>query len=159
MNDIIRLLSDNPRLTNKQIAVMLGMEEREVSDAIAKYESEGIIGGYRAVVDWDRIEDNRVTALIELRVTPRRDTGFDAIAQELLEMPEVESVYLMSGAYDFAVYVTGRTIQDISSFVARRLSTIESVQSTATHFVLRRYKDSGLVLKNEGDDNGRMELV
>ncbi|MBQ9994120.1 MAG: Lrp/AsnC family transcriptional regulator [Clostridia bacterium] len=159
-NKILSLLNDNPRLTNKQLAVMLGVSEKEVSEQITRMENEGIIGGYRAIVDWSKLEEiQRVTALIELKVTPRRDTGFDEIASELLEFPEVESAYLMSGAYDFAVYVTARTMQDIANFVARRLSTIDSVISTATHFVLRRYKDNGVILTGrEEDERGNMFL-
>lgn len=155
-NDILRLLCDNPRLTDHELAVMLDLPEADVSAVIRSLEREGIIGGYRAIVDWSRVENvEQVTALIELKVTPRHDTGFDEIASEILEFPEVETVHLMSGAYDFAVYVTGRSIQDIAMFVARRLSTLDSVMSTATHFVLKRYKDSGVILtQGEIDERG-----
>ena len=154
--DILKLLSENPRLTDHELSVMLDLPEAEVSDAIRSLEHDGIIGGYRAIVDWSRIEEvEQVTALIELKVTPRHDTGFDEIAKEILEFDEVDAVYLMSGAYDFAVYVTGRSIQDIAMFVARRLSPLDSVISTATHFVLKRYKDSGIILtQNEEDERG-----
>ncbi len=154
--NILKLICENPRLTDKQIAVLLGITEAEVSKEISILEKEGVIHGYRAVIDWSKVDTvNKVTALIELKVVPRRDTGFDAIAEELISFPEVESVHLMSGAFDFAVYVTGRSFEDIALFVARRLSTIESVQSTATHFVLKRYKDSGLILAaNEVDERG-----
>lgn len=155
-NKILQLLSQNPRLSDHELAVMLDMPDAEVSSAIRALEQEGIIGGYRAIVDWSRVEDvEQVTALIELKVTPRHDTGFDEIAAEILEFPEVETVYLMSGAYDFAVYVTGRSIQDIAMFVARRLSPLDSVISTATHFVLKRYKDNGIILaQTEEDERG-----
>ena len=155
-DNILRLLSENPRLSDKQIAVLLGISEAEVSTEIAMLEKDGVINGYRAVIDWSRVDSvSKVTALIELKVIPRRDTGFDSIAEELISFPEVESVHLMSGAFDFAVYVTGRSFEDIALFVARRLSTIESVQSTATHFMLKRYKDSGVILgTNEVDERG-----
>ncbi len=157
---ILKLINENPRLTDKELAVMLDMSEAEVSAEIERLESEGIIGGYRAIVDWSRVEDiDTVTALIELKVTPRRDTGFDEIAAEILEFPEVDTVHLMSGAYDFAVYVKGRTIQDISMFVAKRLSPLDSVLSTATHFVLKSYKDSGVLLGGkEVDERGSITL-
>ena len=156
-NRILKLLNENPRLTDKELAVMLNMSEKEVSDEIARLESEGIIGGYRAIIDWSRVEaSDSVTALIELKVSPRRDTGFDEIAAEILEFPEVETVHLMSGAYDFAVYVKARTMQDIAMFVARRISTLDSVLSTATHFVLKSYKDSGVVLTGKEEDERRL---
>lgn len=161
MNDnILKLLAENPRLSDKEIAVMLDMNEAEVSAQIAKFEKEGIICGYRAIVDWSKAANNEsVTALIELKVTPRRDTGFDAIAEELIGFEEVESVHLMSGSYDFAVYVNGRSIQDIAMFVATRLSTIDSVMSTATHFVLKRYKDNGVLFGGEDKDERRIDLL
>lgn len=155
-NTVLKLICENPRLTDKQIAAILGITEADVSAQISALEKDGIINGYRAIIDWSRVEsESKVTALIELKVMPRRDTGFDAIAEELISFPEVESVHLMSGAFDFAVYVTGRSFEDIALFVARRLSTIDSVQSTATHFVLKRYKDSGVILgANEVDERG-----
>jgi len=160
MKNILDLLAENPRLSNRDIAVMLDMDEASVSAEIARLEKEGVICGYRAIVDWSKVtERESVTALIELKVTPRRDTGFDEIAEEILAFDEVDSIHLMSGAYDFAVYVTGRTIQDIAMFVARRLSTIESVMSTATHFVLKKYKDSGVFLTGTEEDERRIDLL
>ncbi len=160
MKTILDLLAENPRLSDHDIAVMLNMEEAAVSAEIARLENEGIIRGYRAIVDWTKVEKKEsVTALIELKVTPRRDTGFDEIAEEILAFDEVDSIHLMSGSYDFAVYVTGRTIQDIAKFVARRLSTIDSVMSTATHFVLKKYKDNGVLLVDSEEDERRMDLL
>ncbi len=159
MKTILDLLVENPRLNEHDIAVMLNMDVHAVSAEIARLEKEGVIRGYRAIVDWSKVEkEETVTALIELKVTPRRDTGFDEIAKEILAFDEVDSIHLMSGAYDFAVYVTGRTIQDIAMFVARRLSTIESVMSTATHFVLRKYKDNGVLLTDDEKDERRIDL-
>lgn len=160
MKNILDLLAENPRLSNRDIAVMLDMDESAVSTEISRLEKEGIICGYRAIVDWSKVSEREsVTALIELKVTPRRDTGFDEIAEEILAFEEVDSIHLMSGSYDFAVYVTGRTIQDIAMFVARRLSTIESVMSTATHFVLKKYKDSGVLLTGAEKDERRIDLL
>lgn len=160
MKTILDLLAENPRLSDRDIAVMLDIDESAVSAEIARLEKEGIIRGYRAIVDWTKVEKKEsVTALIELKVTPRRDTGFDEIAEEILSFDEVDSIHLMSGSYDFAVYVTGRTIQDIAMFVARRLSTIESVMSTATHFVLKKYKDNGVLLVGAEEDERRIDLL
>lgn len=160
MKTILDLLVENPRLSNHDIAVMLNMDEAAVSEEIARLEKEGVICGYRAIVDWSKVERKEtVTALIELKVTPRRDTGFDEIAEEILAFDEVDSIHLMSGSYDFAVYVTGRSIQDIAMFVARRLSTIESVMSTATHFVLKKYKDNGVLLVGSEKDERRIDLL
>ncbi|MBE6758949.1 MAG: Lrp/AsnC family transcriptional regulator [Ruminococcaceae bacterium] len=160
MKTILDLLAENPRLSNHDIAVMLNMDEAAVDAEIARLEKEGVVRGYRAIVDWSKVEQKEsVIALIELKVTPRRDTGFDEIAEEILAFDEVDSVHLMSGAYDFAVYVTGRTIQDIAMFVARRLSTIESVMSTATHFVLKKYKDNGVLLVDSEEDERRIDLL
>lgn len=154
---LLNLINENPRLTDKELAVMLDIPEKEVTAEIERLESEGVIGGYRAIIDWSRVEQgNSVTALIELRVTPRRDTGFDEIAAEILEFPEVETVHLMSGAYDFAVYVKAHTMQEIAMFVARRLSTLDSVLSTATHFVLKSYKENGVLLSGKDEDERRI---
>ncbi|HHV50784.1 MAG TPA: Lrp/AsnC family transcriptional regulator [Clostridiales bacterium] len=152
MDKLLELLDSNPRLTNQQLGVMLGRSEKDVADQIAKWEREGVIRGYKAVVDWEKTDRPYVTALIELRVTPKRDFGFDSIAETIMRFNEVESVYLMSGGYDLAVIVSGRTFKDIAMFVAKRLSTLDSVISTATHFVLQRYKESGIILRGEEKD-------
>lgn len=154
MDKLLKLLAENSRLTNAQLAVMLDSTEDEVAAKIARLENERIICGYPAVVNWDKVSDcDKVTALIELKVTPRRDTGYESVAEEIMGFDEVESVNLMSGAYDLAVYVTGRTFQEIAMFVAKRLAPIESVVSTATHFVLKKYKESGVMLAgNEPDE-------
>ncbi|HCA28729.1 MAG TPA: AsnC family transcriptional regulator [Ruminococcaceae bacterium] len=155
MDKLLKLLDSNARLTNTQLAVMLGCSEQEVSDHIAGWERDGVIRGYKAIIDWERTDRAYVTALIELRVTPKRDLGFEGIAETIMRFEEVESVYLMSGGYDLAVIVSGQTFKDIAMFVAKRLSTLDSVLSTATHFVLRRYKDSGvLFLGEEKDERG-----
>ena len=120
--------------------------------AIARYEREGVINGYHALINWERTETQKATALIELRVSPQKDTGFDEIAGRVMNFPEVESVYLMSGGYDLAVTVAGRTMQDIAMFVSKRLATIDGVLSTATHFVLTKYKDGGVIFNSDYEE-------
>ena len=145
MDKLLKLLDTNARLSNAELAVMTGSTEDEVAKQIAAWEKDGVIRAYKALVDWDRTDREYVTAIIELRVTPKRDAGFEAIAQTIAAWEEVESIYLMSGGYDFSIVVTGRTFKEVAMFVANRLSTLDSVVSTATHFVLRKYKDKGVV--------------
>ena len=152
MNTLLKLLDENARLTNAQLAAMLGKTEQEVAAQIAALEKNGVIRAYKAVIDWDKTDREYVTAVIELRVTPRKDLGFEAIAETIMRFEEVESVYLMSGGYDLAVHVTGRTFQDVAMFVSHRLATLDSVISTATHFVLRRYKDAGVMYVGQHKD-------
>jgi DNA-binding Lrp family transcriptional regulator len=149
---ILGILQNDASLTPAQIAVMLGEEEAEVSAAIRQYEKDGVIKGYHALINWDRMDTPRASALIELKVTPQRDTGFDEIAARIVEFPEVESVYLMSGGFDLAVMVNGETMADIAMFVAKRLAPIGGILSTATHFLLTRYKDGGKVLDEEYEE-------
>lgn len=155
MDKLLKLLDTNARLTNAQLAVMMGCSEEEITAQVDDLERKGVIRAYKAVIDWEKTDRAYVTALIELRVTPKRDLGFEAIAETVMRFDEVESVYLMSGGYDLAVIVSGRTFKDVAMFVAKRLSTLDSVLSTATHFVLRRYKDDGvLFLGEEKDERG-----
>lgn len=142
---ILEMLEADGRLTAKQIALMLHKEEGEIRDMIEKFEKEGIILGYKAIVDWDKTDREYATALIELKVTPQYNRGFDAIAERIYNYPEVQSVYLMSGAYDLCVILEGKTIREVALFVAQRLAPLEAVLSTATHFVLRKYKDKGVI--------------
>lgn len=152
MEQILELLQDEAKLTNKQLATMLNETEEDVAKAIAQYEREGVIKGYHALINWERTESQKAAALIELRVTPQKDTGFDEIAGRIMNFPEVESVYLMSGGYDLAVTVAGRTMQDIAMFVAKRLATIDGVLSTATHFMLTKYKDGGVIFREDYEE-------
>lgn len=145
MEKLLKLLDNNARLTTAQLATMLDRTEQEVADQIAALEQKGAIRGYKALIDWDQTDREYVTAIIELRVTPKRDSGFESIAEAIMRLEEVESVYLMSGGYDLMVEVTGRTFQEVAMFVAKRLSSMDAVLSTATHFVLRRYKDRGVM--------------
>ena len=149
MDKLLNLLDSNARLSTAQLATMLGRTEKEVADQIADMEQKGVIRGYKALIDWERTDREYVTAIIELRVSPKRDSGFESIAQSIMRLEEVESVYLMSGGYDLSVVVSGRTFQEVAMFVARRLSTLDAVISTATHFVLRRYKDKGVLFAGE----------
>lgn len=152
MEQVLELLQDNAKLTNSQLAVMLGETEDAVAKAIAQYEREGVIRGYQALVNWERTETQKASALIELRITPKKDTGFDEIAGRIMNFPEVESVYLMSGGYDLAVTVTGRTMQDVAMFVQKRLATIDGILSTATHFMLTKYKDGGVIFQTDYEE-------
>ena len=152
MDKILKLLEENARYTNEEIAVMTQKTPEEVAETIDRLEKEGVIRGYKPIVDRDKISDSRVFAMIELRVTPKRDLGFDEIAEKIAEYPEVEDVYLMSGGYDLSVTVTGKTMSDIAMFVAKRLATIDGVLSTATHFLLTKYKDGGVVFASDYEE-------
>lgn len=152
MDKLLKLLDSNARLTDEQLATMLDISEAEVRAQIAKLEKGGAIRAYKAVVDWDKTDRECVTAIIELKVTPRRDVGFEGIAEQIMAFEEVESVYLMSGGYDLSVRVTGRSFQEIAAFVAKRLAPLDSVISTATHFVLRRYKESNVMFLGDNQD-------
>lgn len=149
---LLSLIRENARLSDDRLAAMLDMTPEEVRRDLAEMEREGVLCGYRVVVDWSRVDKDAVTALIELHVIPRRDTGFDELAQSILQYREVESLYLMSGGYDFSVTVTGRSFREVADFVATRLATLDGVQSTATHLVLRRYKDAGVLFEGEEKD-------
>lgn len=155
MNKLLRLLQENARFSYEELSAMTGMSLEEVKERIAQLESDGVIRGYKTVINWDMFDDKHVTALIEIKVTPKIGHGFDDIAQRITKMDEVESVYLMSGSYDLAVMVKGKTFKDVAMFVGKRLSPMDSVVSTVTHFVLRRYKDVGVEINaNEDDDRG-----
>lgn len=150
--EILDILSYNSRITAREIAVMLGREEKEIEENIAELEKENTIVKYNTIINWDKTDRDRVAALIEVKVTPQRDQGFDAIAQKIYHFPEVRSVYLMSGAYDLCVMVEGKSMKDVAFFVAQKLSVLEEVQSTATHFVLKPYKVEGVVFEEDEKD-------
>ena len=152
--EIARTLHRNCRLSLEEIAAMYGESVASVAEAIDELEKDGTILGYGAIVNWDKIaSSDRVTAYIELKVTPQRNQGFDRIAERIYQYPEVKALNLMSGSYDFGVTVEGESIKDISLFVSEHLATMESVLSTATHFVLKRYKDDGVVFSSEKEDD------
>lgn len=149
---ILNYIEHNSRIDMKELAVLLGMNEIDVINEIAAMESEGIICGYHTLIDWDKVTQEKVLALIEVRVTPQRGKGFDDIAERIYKYPEVQSTYLISGAYDLLIFMEGKSIREISQFVSEKLSTLDSVLSTATHFVLRKYKDSGTILHKKYED-------
>ena len=149
---ILRFLENDARLTPAQIAVMLNKEEGDIRALIEDYEKDGVIVGYRTMVDWDKTDREYVSALIELKLLPQKDRGFDSVAERICNYDEVKSVYLMSGGFDLCLIVEGHTMRDVAYFVAEKLATIDGVASTATHFVLQRYKDGGIVFDNEETD-------
>lgn len=142
---ILQLLEQDGRLTAEQIALMCDKEVGDVKKLIEEYERDGVILGYKALVDWDKTDREYVSALIEIKITPQKDRGFDRVAEKIYNFPEVQSLYLMSGGFDLAVLIEGRTMKEVAYFVARKLAPLEDVLSTATHFVLRKYKDKGVV--------------
>ena len=152
MDMLLKLLDKNARLTNEQLANMLNISESEVRERITKLEKDGALCAYKAVIDWEKTDRERVTAIIELKVIPRPDVGFEEIAERISAFDEVESVYLMSGGYDLSVRVNGHSFQEIASFVSKRLATLDSVQSTATHFILSRYKESSVAFTTKEKD-------
>ncbi len=159
MDKLLKLLSTNSEFTTAEMAAMIGEPEDYIKAQIKEYENKGIIKGYQAVVNWEEVKDSYVEALIELKVTPKKETGFDEMAELCMSFDEVESVYLMAGRYDFALIVRGETIQDIAMFVAKKLSTMDGVVSTGTHFMLRRYKDRGMNLISSDECSDGRSLI
>lgn len=146
---ILSVIEKNSRISLEDLAVILGEDLESVTTAVMEMENDKIICGYHTIINWDKVETQKVNAMIEVRVTPQRNLGFDKIAQRIYNYPEVTSVYLMSGAYDFTIFIEGRTLQEVAEFVSSKLSTMDSVLSTATHFVLKKYKDHGTILSPE----------
>ena len=156
---ILKILEKNARATVEDIAVVTGLSKQEVRAEISEMESAGVIRGYKAIVDWERVDDSAVTAIIELKVTPQSGMGFEDVAARIAKYPAVESVYLLSGAADLIITVKGKTFREVSDFLARELATLESVNSTATQFVMRRYKELGVELTDEEqDERGNISL-
>lgn len=149
---ILHLLHENSRLSVDTIADMLGEDPQEVAKAIEELERDKVILRYSAVINWDKVETQRVTAVIDVKVTPQREVGFDAIAERIYRFPEVSAVYLMSGIYDLQVIVEERTIKEVAQFVSQKLSTIEHVNSTTTQFLLKTYKSDGVIFDDREDD-------
>ncbi len=155
--EILKLLSRNARYTAEEIATMLDITEKEVTSSIKELEKDGLLKGYKAVVDWEKLDSAYVSAIVELNVVPKAGLGFEEVAKKIMAYSEVESVYLMSGVYDLNVVVKGKTLRDVSSFVAKELATIDSVTSTTTHFVMRRYKELDVeLISKEEDDRGQL---
>lgn len=152
MNNILEFLEKDARLTPAQIAVMTQSDEGDIKKAIKEFEENGTILGYQALIDWDKTEREYVNAVIELKITPQRDCGFDKVAEKIYAYPEVESLYLMSGAYDLHLVIEGRTMREVAQFVAAKLAPLESILSTSTHFVLKKYKDKGVIYGTGNQD-------
>ncbi len=153
---ILDILEKDSRTSVEEIAVMLNRPVNEIFDAIADMEKNNVICSYTTLINWDKTDREYVTALIEVKVTPQRDMGFEKIAERIYGFDEVKAVYLMSGAYDLMVMMEGKNIKEISYFVSNKLSTIDAVLSTATHFVLKKYKDHGVILDKTPDEDERM---
>lgn len=152
MEQILKLLENDCRITAEQIAQICKKDVEEVKAAIRQLEKDGVILGYKALVDWDKTDREYVSAVIELKIAPQRDRGFDRFAERLINYPEVQSVHLMSGGFDIMLVIEGKTMKEVAYFVAYKLAPLESVVSTATHFVLKKYKDKGVVYKNDTKD-------
>lgn len=155
--EILKLLESDAKLTAEQIAIILDLDVNTVKSEIGEFEKNGTILSYKTIVDWEKTDHESVTAMIEVKLTPQRDRGFDRVAEKIYNYPEVKSVYLMSGAYDLSVVIEGKTMKEVALFVSQKLATIESVISTATHFVLHKYKDTGILYDNgEIDERGNL---
>ncbi|HJG87836.1 Lrp/AsnC family transcriptional regulator [Pseudoflavonifractor capillosus] len=157
MTKLLQLLEEDCTLTHEQLAAMANMTVEEVKAAVKKYEEEKVILGYQAIVDWNTTDREDVTALIEVKVIPQREEGFDRIAERIYQYDEVEALYLMSGAFDFTVIISGRTLREVASFVSDRLAPLEGVTSTATHFILKKYKEKHLIFEKQAP--GEREFI
>lgn len=153
MEEILEILEKNSKATDEQIAVMLNKDVEEVRAAIKKYEEDKVILGYTSMINWEKTSKESVIALIEVKVTPQRGQGFDKVAERIYKFPEVKACYLMSGGFDLTVIVEGKTMKEVALFVAEKLSPLDSVLSTATHFVLKKYKDKGVIFDEEHKDD------
>ncbi len=155
--EVLKLLSQNAKYTHEDMATMLGITANEVQEIVKTLEKDGLIRGYKAVIDWEKMDGAYVSAIVELNVVPKAGLGFEEVAEKVMKYSEVEAVYLMSGDYDLNVIVKGKTLQDIARFVAKELATIDSVNSTATHFVMRRYKEMDVeLISGSNDDRGQL---
>lgn len=153
MDEILEILEKNSRYTDEQIAVMVGKSVEEVRDAIRDYEEKSIIAGYTTLVNWENTGKETVTALIEVKITPQRGEGFDKVSERIYKFPQVKACYLMSGGFDLTVIVEGKTMKEVAMFVSSKLAVQEHVLSTATHFVLKKYKDHGMMFKEKKLDD------
>jgi DNA-binding Lrp family transcriptional regulator len=152
MREILELLESNAKLTAKEIATMLSMEEAAVESKIKEMEGNKIIIGYFTLVNWEKEGDEKVSAVIEVRMTPQRDVGFDAVAERISRFPEVQSVRLVSGTYDLSVTIEGASMREVNNFVATKLATIDGVVSTTTHFIMKTYKQDGVIIDEDNED-------
>ena len=154
--ELLSIIEKNSRINVQELAVLLGVEETDVVNELADMEKEGIICGYHTLINWEKTSQEKVNALIEVRVTPQRGQGFDSIAERIYKYSEVHAVYLISGGHDLLVSLEGKSLKEISSFVSDKLSTLDSVLSTATHFILKKYKDHGTIISKKNEDEREM---
>jgi DNA-binding Lrp family transcriptional regulator len=152
MDELLKILQTNALESRENIGRMLGVSADEVDRRVREYEKQGVIRGYQTILNEDRLDLDKVTAVIEVKVTPQREGGFDTIAERVSRFPEVRSTYLMSGTYDLLLFVEGRTLREVAAFVSERLSPLEGVLSTSTHFMLKTYKRFGVLMHQEGSD-------
>lgn len=150
--EILTIIEKNSRINIQELSVLIGSEEITVANELKALEDEGVICGYHTMVDWSKTSIDKVNALIEVKVTPQRGIGFDNIAERIYKYPEVKSVYLMSGGFDLMVILEGKTLQEVAGFVNNKLATLDTVLSTATHFILKKYKDHGTILTRKYED-------
>lgn len=155
---ILTFIEKNSRVDLKELAIVLGVDEATVINELQKMEEEHVICGYHTIIDWDKVGIEKVTAMIEVRVTPQRGMGFDKVAERIYNYPEVTSVYLISGGFDFMVTIEGKTLREVSQFVSEKLSTLDSVLSTKTNFILKKYKDHGTVIAEQTKDE-RIQMI
>lgn len=155
-DELLAIIEKNSRIDLKELAVLLGVEETDVVNELETLEKEGVICGYHTLINWEKTDNEKVSALIEVRVTPQRGQGYDNVAERIQKYPEVRSVYLMSGGYDLMVIIEGKTLREVSSFVSEKLATLEPVLSTATHFILKKYKDHGTMISRNNEDEREM---
>ena len=153
---ILSVIEKNSRIDIEELAILLGEDETAIANEIADMEKEGVICGYHTLINWDKTNNEKVNALIEVRVTPQKGMGFDNIAERIYQFSEVNAVYLMSGSFDFTVFIEGRTMRDVAQFVSDKLAPMDSVLSTATHFVLKKYKDHGTILSAKKKDERQL---
>ncbi|MEG1858247.1 MAG: Lrp/AsnC family transcriptional regulator [Pseudoflavonifractor sp.] len=157
MTKLLQLLEEDCTLTHEQLAAMANMTIPQVDAAVKKYEDEKVILGYQAIVDWNSTDREDVTALIEVKVMPQREEGFDRVAERIYQYEEVEALYLMSGAFDFTVIISGRSLREVAQFVSDRLAPLEGVTGTATHFILKKYKEKHLIFEKQAP--GEREFI
>lgn len=146
---ILSIIEKNSKISVEDLAAILGESVEAVTTAVMEMEHDKVICGYHTIINWDKITTQKVNALIEVYVTPQRNLGFDKVAERIYNFPEVESIYLMSGGFDFAIFVEGKTLQEVSEFVSSKLSVLDSIQRTATHFVLKKYKEHGTIIAEQ----------
>lgn len=156
--ELLSIIEKNSRIDLKELAQMLGVSEIDAANEICALEKDGVIGGYHTLINWEKTNIEKVTALIEVKVTPQRGQGFDKIAERIYNYPEVKSVYLISGGYDLMVTIEEKSLKEISNFVTDKLSTLDRVLSTATHFILKKYKDHGTIM-NKANNEEEREII